>query len=101
MLPHFTTLGHGPTVFMLHDADGGHLSFAPQVEMLASLGYRAVAWDMPGYGYSPPIEPYSFKGLAQSCIALLEALRCDKVTLVGHGMGAMIAEKSRCATPSV
>lgn len=98
-LPHFTTLGHGPTVLMLHDADGGHLSFAPQVEALASLGYRAVAWDMPGYGYSAPIEPYGFKGLAQSCLALAEALRCERVTLVGHGMGAMVALEAALRDP--
>ncbi len=91
LLPHFSTLGSGHTVLMLHDADGGHLSFAPQVEMLASLGYRAVAWDMPGYGSSAPIEPYGFKGLAESCLALIDALQCGPVTLVGHGMGAMVA----------
>ena len=55
---------------MLHGIGGGHLAFAPQVETLASSGYRAVAWDMPGYGHSAPIEPYNFKGLAQSCVAL-------------------------------
>ena len=63
-LPAFTTLGAGPTVLMLHGIGGGHLAFAPQVETLASSGYRAVAWDMPGYGHSAPIEPYTFKGLA-------------------------------------
>jgi pimeloyl-ACP methyl ester carboxylesterase len=68
VLPHFTTLGTGPTVLMLHGIGGGHLAFAPQVETLASAGYRAVAWDMPGYGHSAPIEPYTFKGLAESCI---------------------------------
>lgn len=91
LLPHFSTLGSGHTVLMLHDADGGHLTFAPQVETLASLGYRAVAWDMPGYGNSAPIEPYGFKGLAESCLALIDALQCGPVTLVGHGMGAMVA----------
>lgn len=78
-------------MLMLHDADGGHRTFAPQVEVMAGLGYRAVAWDMPGYGHSAPIEPYTFKGLAQRCLALLEALQCGPVTLVGHGMGAMLA----------
>lgn len=91
LIPVFTSLGAGPTVLMLHDADGGHLTFAPQVEVLASSGYRAVAWDMPGYGYSAPIDPYAFKGLAQRCLALVEALQCGPVTLVGHGMGAMLA----------
>ena len=56
-VPAFTSLGGGPTVLMLHGIGGGHLAFAPQVETLASAGYRAVAWDMPGYGHSAPIEP--------------------------------------------
>jgi len=91
LTPSFTALGAGPAVLMLHDADGGRLTFAPQVETLASAGYRAVAWDMPGYGRSAPIDPYSFKGLAHSCMALIDALQCDTITLVGHGMGAMLA----------
>ncbi|KQO26514.1 alpha/beta hydrolase [Acidovorax sp. Leaf76] len=91
LLPTFTTLGSGATVLMLHDADGDHLTFAPQVEALATAGYRAVAWNMPGYGRSAPIEPYSFKGLAESCLLLIEALQCGSVSLVGHGMGAMVA----------
>lgn len=93
MLPAFTTLGSGPTVLMLHGIGGGHLAFAPQVETLASLGYRAVAWDMPGYGHSAPIEPYTFKGLAQSCIALIESLQARELVLLGHSMGGMVAQE--------
>jgi pimeloyl-ACP methyl ester carboxylesterase len=105
-IPTFTVLGGGPTVLMLHGIVGGHLAFAPQVESLATAGYRAVAWDMPGYGRSAPIEPYTFKGLAQSCVALIEALlagedggaesvgarrRPGRVTLLGHSIGGMVA----------
>jgi len=90
-VPAFTTLGSGPTVLMLHGIGGGHLAFAPQVETLAGSGYRAVAWDMPGYGHSAPIEPYTFKGLAQSCLALVDSLQCERVTLLGHSMGGMVA----------
>jgi 3-oxoadipate enol-lactonase len=93
MIPRFTTLGSGPTVLMLHGIGGGHQAFAPQVETLASAGYRAVAWDMPGYGHSAPIEPYTFKGLAKSCIQLIDALQCEHVVLVGHSMGGMVAQE--------
>jgi pimeloyl-ACP methyl ester carboxylesterase len=92
-LPTFMTLGSGPTVLMLHGIGGGHRAFAPQVETLASLGYRAVAWDMPGYGHSLPIEPYTFKGLAQSCVDLIDALQCESVVLLGHSMGGMVAQE--------
>jgi 3-oxoadipate enol-lactonase len=99
--PNFTVLGGGPTVLMLHGIGGGHLSFAPQVETLASSGYRAVAWDMPGYGHSAPIEPYTFKGLAQSCIHLIEGLKCDSVALVGHSMGGMVAQEVVARRPEL
>jgi pimeloyl-ACP methyl ester carboxylesterase len=105
-LPAFTTLGAGPTVLMLHGIGGGHLAFAPQVETLASSGYRAVAWDMPGYGHSAPIEPYTFKGLAQSCIKLIEALlQADDerrgVVLLGHSMGGMVAQEVVARRPEL
>jgi pimeloyl-ACP methyl ester carboxylesterase len=99
--PNFTVLGGGPTVLMLHGIGGGHLAFAPQVETLASQGYRAVAWDMPGYGHSAPIEPYTFKGLAESCIRLIESLKCDTVTLVGHSMGGMVAQEVMVRRPEL
>ena len=91
LLPRFSLLGSGPTVLLLHDADSDHLGFAPTLETLAAAGYRAVAWDMPGYGGSAPVEPYNFKGLAQRALLLLDALRCEQVVLVGHGLGAMLA----------
>jgi pimeloyl-ACP methyl ester carboxylesterase len=93
MIPTFSILGSGPTVILLHGIGGGHTAFAPQVESLAGAGYRAVAWDMPGYGRSAPIEPYTFKGLAQRLLDLIDALRCDNVTLVGHSMGGMVAQE--------
>jgi 3-oxoadipate enol-lactonase len=100
-VPTFTVLGSGPTVLMLHGIGGGHLAFAPQVETLASSGYRAVAWDMPGYGHSAPIEPYTFKGLAESCIRLIEAFQCGDVTLVGHSMGGMVAQEVMARRPEL
>ncbi len=93
LIPTFSTLGSGPTVLMLHGIGGGHLAFAPQLETLASSGYRAVAWNMPGYGRSAPIEPYTFKGLAQSCVGLIDALQCEHVILLGHSMGGMVAQE--------
>ncbi|WP_308645830.1 alpha/beta fold hydrolase [Ottowia beijingensis] len=90
---------------LLHGAGGGFRSFAPQVETLASLGFRAVAWNMPGYGLSPPIEPYGFKGLAESCIALIEALApeggAEPVALVGHGLGGMVAQEVALRRPDL
>jgi pimeloyl-ACP methyl ester carboxylesterase len=101
-LPTFAALGSGPLVLLLHGSGGGFRSFAPQVETLASLGWRAVAWDMPGYGYSAPIEPYTFKGLAERCIALIEALAppAARPPWWGRVWAACWPRNLRCADPT-
>jgi len=105
VIPTFTSLGAGPTLLMLHDITGGYRAFAPQVESFASNGYRAVAWDMPGYGHSAPIEPYNFKGLAQSCITLIEGILQPRdngsLILLGHGMGGMVAQEVMARRPEL
>lgn len=105
MIPAFTSLGSGPTVLMLHGIGGGHRAFARQVETFASAGYRAVAWDMPGYGGSALIEPYTFNGLAHSCAMLIEALmQADgggPVILLGHSMGGMVAQELIATRPEL
>lgn len=105
LLPTFTTLGHGPPVLLLHGSGGGCRAFAPQVETLASLGFRALAWDMPGYGRSPPIEPYGMKGLAASCATLIEALAPltggAPVALVGQGLGGLLAQELALRRPDL
>jgi 3-oxoadipate enol-lactonase len=101
-IPNYSTLGSGPVVLFLHGIGGGHLAFAPQLETFAQAGYRAVAWDMPGYGHSDPIEPYTFKGLAEKCIALIESLlgrQSGQVCLVGHSMGGMVAQEVMARRP--
>lgn len=87
-------------VLMLHGAAGGYRSFAPQIERYACEGYRAVAWDMPGYGLSAPVEPYGVQALAKRCVQLIEALLPPatgdaprSLSLIGHGLGGMVAQE--------
>jgi 3-oxoadipate enol-lactonase len=105
MLPAFRMLGAGPTIVMLHGIGGSSQAFAPQLESYSSQGFRAVAWDMPGYGASAPIEPYTFKGLAQSAATLIEALDPSggnaPVILIGHSMGGMVAQELIARRPGL
>jgi pimeloyl-ACP methyl ester carboxylesterase len=78
---------------MLHGVGGGAEAWAPQLESLAAAGYRAVAWDAPGYGRSPTIEPYDMAGLAAAVRALVEHLAPARVVVMGHSMGGMVAQE--------
>ncbi|MEG0922485.1 MAG: alpha/beta hydrolase [Comamonas sp.] len=100
-IPSFAMLGSGPTVLMLHDADGDHLSFAPQVELLASQGYRAIAWDMPGYHHNPPPPGgYSLSALASTADHMLGTMKIGRAHIVGHGLGAMVAAEMALRYPT-
>lgn len=54
----------------------------------AFAGRRVLAWNQPGYGGRPLIDPLDFAALATTLAADLDAPLID---LVGHSMGGMIA----------
>lgn len=97
--PSYAVAGTGPrTVLFLHGIGGNRDSFAADLPRLAKV-WRALAWDMPGYGASPPILPLTFEALAQAVIAVLDAERADKAVLVGHSLGGMIAQETAARFP--
>lgn len=99
--PAFVECGMGRiAVVMLHGVGGGKEAFRPQMQPLAEAGYRAIAWDMPGYGESPGIAPYDMAGLAAALAALLDRLDLPQAVLLGHSMGAMVALEAVARTPA-
>ena len=79
------------TLVFLHGIGGGKKGFKPTVDYFASLGFRALAWDMPGYGDSPLTAELSFESLADSLTQMLDKANIHKAVLVGHSMGGMVA----------
>lgn len=54
--------------------------------------YRVIAVDLPGYGKSDKgFYPYTLPFYAQVLTEMLDALKIDKATFVGHSMGGQIA----------
>lgn len=82
----FLAWGEGPRVVCLHGIGGAaHLWEATAAGM---PGRNLLAWNQPGYGGTPLLDPLSFPALAD---ALAEQLEAPQVDLVGHSMGGMIA----------
>lgn len=82
----------------LHGIGGNHRAFAPQLERFSGSA-RAIAWDMPGYGASPPLERMTFPGLAQALVALLDARGAEQAVVIGHSMGGMVAQELVASFP--
>ena len=84
--------GEGEVVLFLHGIGGGAYSWMPQINSF-SLHYVAAAWNMPGYGKSPLFGPMAFPLLADALEMLLDDRGWEKVHLVGHSMGGMVAQE--------
>lgn len=99
-IPYYLEAGFGETVvLMLHGIGGGHQAFTPQMRPLAERGLRALAWDMPGYGYSRTVAPYTIACLADACLEMLTIVDAARVILVGHSMGGMVAQEIVACEP--
>ncbi|MBT8248139.1 MAG: alpha/beta hydrolase [Acidimicrobiia bacterium] len=89
-----TEAGQGYPVVLLHGFPELAYSWRHQLPALASAGFHAVAPDLRGYGASEkpgPIEDYSLLTLVADVVGLIDALETDKVALVAHDWGAIIA----------
>ncbi len=97
--PAYAAAGTGPrTVLFLHGIGGNRESFADELPRLAK-SWRALAWDMPGYGASPVIAPLTFEALARAVVAVLDAEGAEQAVLVGHSLGGMIAQETAARFP--
>ena len=98
-LPFYVEHGEGDTaVVLLHGVGGGHAAFASTLPVLAQAGFRAVAWDAPGYGTSAlPAnghEVLTMAVMADALLSLVRHLGAKRTVVVGHSMGGMIAQEA-------
>ena len=82
--------GIGEAVLFLHGLGGSRTSWQPQISRL-SEAFRCIAWDMPGYGASAPVEPLTFAAIADSVARLLDTAGVQRAHLVGESFGGMHA----------
>ena len=81
----------GPLVIFVHGWPEQAISWRHQLPSLASLGFRAVAPDMRGYGRSSVYdqhEDYAQERVVADMLRLLASLGRDKAVWVGHDWGS-------------
>ncbi|WP_371412027.1 alpha/beta fold hydrolase [Sphingobacterium sp. HMA12] len=86
---------NGQTVLLLHGKNFNGAYWKTTVQALNTAGYRVVVPDQIGFGKSskPTDYQFSFQQLAENTKALLDKLGIDKIDLLGHSMGGMLATR--------
>lgn len=85
---HYTDLGSGKPVVLIHGWPLSHASWEHQLSELPKHGLRVVAYDRRGFGASSkPWSGYDYDHFADDLKAVLDTLDLNDVTLVGFSMG--------------
>lgn len=89
----------GTAMVLMHGYAGSTADWDGVLESL-SLGRRVIAYDHRGHGHSSHTPPYSFAALTDDLLSLLDTLGLDRVDLLGHSMGGVVAQRFALAHPA-
>jgi pimeloyl-ACP methyl ester carboxylesterase len=93
---------NGHTVVLLHGNNFAGFYFGGPIDALRKEGFRVIVPDQIGYGRSSkPIMPYNFFDMARNTRAILQSLRIERVMVVGHSMGGMLAARFSTQYPAM
>jgi pimeloyl-ACP methyl ester carboxylesterase len=79
-----------PAVVLLHALGDQGKAWEPVLDSLAAE-YRVFAPDLSGHGQSDWPGSYAFENYSDDVLGFLDVLELDRVVLVGHSMGGVIA----------
>ena len=88
-----------PSVVFIHGAANDHSVWALQSRYFAYHGWNALALDLPGHGASNGKPHAAVGAMADWIYALLDELKLERVALVGHSMGSLVALETAARYP--
>jgi len=88
-------------VLLLHGFPESSYMWRGLLPAIAASGRRAIAPDLPGYGDSPPNLPGTWEHHVEALEGFRVALGLERVALVLHDWGGLIALRWACDTPGV
>ncbi|HEU0221505.1 MAG TPA: alpha/beta fold hydrolase [Paracoccaceae bacterium] len=91
--------GEGPPVLLIHGLGGTSNTWQPLLPWLR--GFRLIRPDLPGAGRSPdPQAPLTVALLCETLLAALPHLGIEQAHVVGHSLGALLAQHLAAAAPA-
>ncbi|SIT88621.1 alpha/beta fold hydrolase [Pontibacter indicus] len=96
----YTDEGKGPETLIFIHGLGSYLPAWDKNVAELSKHYRCIAIDLPGYGKSDKADiTTGMASYADNVLALMDALKLERATLVGHSMGGQIAITAALKAP--
>lgn len=82
-----------PPIILIHGFISSNLIWSHVLRPLAQAGFRAIAPDLPGYGYSdkPADAQYTIAEQARAVVGLMDRLGIQKAVIAGASYGGAIA----------
>lgn len=91
--------GDGPPLLMIAGLASDSQSWATVAPLLSS-SHRLIMPDNRAVGRTRPLDaPVSVERMAEDCVALLDFLNLDRVPVLGHSMGGMVAMRLAARWP--
>lgn len=83
---------NGESLILFHGKNFNGLYWKEVISFFTNAGYRVIVPDQVGWGKSAkPNIKYTFEMLAKNNRLLLDSLQVEKVNVIGHSMGGMLA----------
>lgn len=79
------------TLLFLHGNSHSSRTFRRQFQSKNLNHYRMIAIDLPGHGYSDPLEEYSVIKFAEVLRGFCQKMHLDNLILIGHSLGGHVA----------
>ncbi len=89
-----------PYVMFLHGSGQNHLTWILQSRYFAYDGFNVIAPDFPAHGLSDGTALETIEEMADWVLELMDALDIEKLHLVGHSQGGLIALEIASKAPS-
>jgi len=77
----------GPFLMVMHGAPGGYDQTAALFSDMFEKGFRIISWSRPGYIRTPLDVAKTYEDQADAAAALLDALKIEKVAVLGYSAG--------------
>jgi 3-oxoadipate enol-lactonase len=87
-----------PPLVFLHGIGGAARAWRGQLTAFGDR-FRTIAWDMPGYGGSQPLQRVSIATLAAALEDFLQSVDAERPGIVGHSIGGMIVQQLLAKQP--